>query len=280
MSKDFGIPEENLVKAYNIEKIFHEEILSETNFSRRKELYKAIYKDVHPLYKKASDENMNSKSMFGLFLKNELFGKSILEVGCGSGRVLKYISKYYKHKELVGLDVSPIVNQTHQGIKFYQQDIVDFQLENKFEVVISSNVMEHISPLDITTHLRSIYNVLDNEGKLIINMPNRVFGPHDVTRIVDYTYTNRVPSMGTHLNESTYNECIDILKMHGFKKFYTYLPLVPIPTIFANFPKLKITPNIFIAIEKNTKLLNTLYKLKFKGKCLAKFDILLICTKT
>ena len=122
-------------------------------------------------------------------------------------------------------------------------------MDSKFDVVLSSHVLERIAPSDSSTHLKSIYNVLNEKGKFILNMPNRVFGPHDVTRIKDFTYTNNLPAMGTHINEMTYTESIKILKSIGFRKFYTYVPIVPIRSVYDKFPKLKLSPKILCILK-------------------------------
>ena len=51
-----GIPAENLIEAFEIEKEFHYKILNESDPGKRKELYKNLYQTVHKLYGKKSAE--------------------------------------------------------------------------------------------------------------------------------------------------------------------------------------------------------------------------------
>lgn len=107
-SKSIKIPVDNLIKAFEIEKLFHEQILKEKSFEKRQKLYQNVYNTVHPLYGKEEIDIQKSKNpkdkVVRLFCK-ELEGKSILDVGCGEGYFLESISRNLKHKDLVGIDV-------------------------------------------------------------------------------------------------------------------------------------------------------------------------------
>lgn len=213
-SRDIGISKENLVKAFEIEREFHSKILKEPDRRLRRRMYNEVYNTVHPIYAKSSanDTAKNLKDKIVKLFRKELEGKSILDVGCGQGHFLLSIASQLDHKRLVGIGTSiSVVPKRETSIEFIKGDIVEFDLNYKFEVIFSCHVLEHIAPADLPIHLSSIRNVLSEYGKFILIMPNRLFGPSDVTRIIDYTYTNRTISMGTYLNESTYTEIIPIL---------------------------------------------------------------------
>lgn len=98
VSDIFKIPQENLLKAFQLEKEFHNAILNEKNTERRLELYADIYAKVHPLYHTSNSESIIVNNKFANFFKKELSEKSILDVGCGNGRILMGISEYLKTK--------------------------------------------------------------------------------------------------------------------------------------------------------------------------------------
>lgn len=277
-SKFIGISEEDLIKAFEIEKDFHQRILRENDQKKRKRMYREVYNKVHSIYYAKVSENSEIKNptdKIVRLLKKELEGrKSILDLGCGQGFFLRSIASHLNHKKLVGIDTSTfLLPKSSKDIKFINADIIDFDLKEKFDVVLSNQVLEHIAPSDLSSHLNSIKNALAKDGLLIIRMPNRLFGPADVTRIIDCSRTNRIEAMGTHLNESTYTELIPILRKHGFTKFRTMFP----PKIECIFPNVRIPPTIYVFIENNPALLNVLYKIRFQSRCVAKFDICLIC---
>lgn len=279
-SKAIGISEASLIQAYHIEREFHYAVLREPDFQKRLKLYRNVYKTVHPIYGKTSKNATfvnNPKAKQVKLFQNELSGKSILDVGCGQGYFLASIATQLKHKRLVGIDVSiPEFAKQYAGIEFISTDIIDFTIDEKFDVVFSDQVFEHIAPRDVEMHLTSIKNSLRKGGTLIMCLPNRLFGPSDVTRIIDFTCTNRIEAQGTHLNESTYTELIPILKSQGFENFRT---IVSIPKIRHLLYFLRISPAVFMAIERSKLLMNILYSFKFRGRCLSKFQVVLICKK-
>lgn len=279
-SRSIGIPEANLIQAFQIESEFHSAVLSEVSFEKRQELYRNVYKTVHPIYGKTADGlvgGRNPKDRQIRLFQKELSGKSILDVGCGEGYFLAAIAKKFQHKRLVGIDVSiPMAARQHPEVEFILGDVIDFQVNEHFDVVFSDQVLEHIAPCDLDAHLSSVNRSLRKGGLFITLLPNRLFGPSDVTRIIDFSYSNQIASQGTHLNESTYTELIPLLEKHGFGNFKT---IVPVRKIKHLFPFLRVNPSMFAAIESNHRLMKILHAVKLRGQCLARFDVVLICEK-
>jgi 2-polyprenyl-3-methyl-5-hydroxy-6-metoxy-1,4-benzoquinol methylase len=276
-SRDIGIPKENLVEAFEIERDFHKKILLENDRQKRKQMYREVYERVHLIYGKSSNtvKTQNPKDRIVRLFRKELEGKSILDVGCGEGYFLISVASQLDHKKLVGVDISTsVLPKNQKDIQFINADIVDFDLSEQFDVVFCDQVLEHIAPLDLPIHLSSVRNALKPDGTFIILMPNKLFGPYDVTRIVDYTYTGQLDAMGTHLNESTYTEMIPILKQYGFNRFYT---IVPIPKLKYLFPYLRIDPSLLTYVENNQFLLNILYGIRWHSVCIARLEVVLIC---
>ncbi len=279
-SKSIKIPVDNLIKAFEIEKLFHEQILKEKSFEKRQKLYKNVYNTVHPLYGKEEidiQKSKNPKDKVVRLFRKELEGKSILDVGCGEGYFLESVSRNLKHKDLVGIDVStPHLPKQNEKIEFISSNIVRFDIHRQFDVVFSDQVLEHIAPADLTTHLASIRTSLISGGLLIINLPNRLFGPNDVTRIIDFSYTGKTKAQGTHLNESTYGEIISVLESNGFRDFRTVLPIPKLKHIMTS---LRINPSLLQFIENSPLMLKTMRRIKLHNQCIARFGITLICNK-
>jgi SAM-dependent methyltransferase len=270
-----GAPPENVVRAYHIEREFHEKILREPDPAERRRMYEEVYSLVHPLYQPAGSPptRPRSKDERVRFFRRELEGKSVLDLGCGTGQFLMSVAKLLDHGRLVGIDVSVHeLPKDHPSIRFIAADIIRFEVDEKFDVVFSDQVMEHIAPADLHDHLVSIRRALVDGGALIVMMPNRLFGPSDVTGIVDFTHTNRVPACGTHLNESTYSEMIPLLKEHGFRHLRTMLP-----KLRTSFPGVRISPSLLTVVEKSPWLLKLMYKVRRNGQCALRSDVVLIC---
>jgi hypothetical protein len=71
--------------------------------------------------------------------------------------------------------------------------------------------MEHLHPEDALEQLQNIYDVIAPGGKYICITPNRLSGPHDISRHFDEI------SSGFHLKEYTLSELYDIFIQAGFK---------------------------------------------------------------
>jgi hypothetical protein len=73
-SHSIGIPSENLIKAFEIEKLFHQKTLQEGSFEKRQKLYENVYNKVHPIYGKRRTDTLSGKNprdeIVRLFSKN------------------------------------------------------------------------------------------------------------------------------------------------------------------------------------------------------------------
>ncbi len=91
------------------------------------------------------------------------------------------------------MDVSTANLATSGSVRFIKADITDFHLDQTFDVVVSNQVLEHIAPEDVPLHLNAVFRVLRDSGTVILCLPNRFWGPSDVTRIVDNRYCGLTP---------------------------------------------------------------------------------------
>jgi len=80
------------------------------------------------------------------------------------------------------------------------------------DLAFSSHVIEHLRPDDALLQLQEIRRLLAPGGKHICVTPNRLWGPHDVSR-----YFSDTPQ-GLHLREYTHNELIRLMKRAGFRR--------------------------------------------------------------
>ncbi|HEX8615941.1 MAG TPA: methyltransferase domain-containing protein [Thermoanaerobaculia bacterium] len=80
------------------------------------------------------------------------------------------------------------------------------------DLAFSSHVIEHLTPRDAMLHLRDIRRLLAPGGRYVCVTPNRLWGPHDVSR-----YFSDVPQ-GLHLREYTHNALLRLLRRAGFRR--------------------------------------------------------------
>lgn len=73
--------------------------------------------------------------------------------------------------------------------------------------------MEHLHPDDAERQATNVFHCLRLGGKYICITPNRLYGPHDISR-----YFDREPT-GFHLKEYTNLELRDLFSRIGFRRF-------------------------------------------------------------
>jgi 2-polyprenyl-3-methyl-5-hydroxy-6-metoxy-1,4-benzoquinol methylase len=272
VSRETGVPADKLVRAFRIEKAFHESALLETDTERLNRMARDVYGELHSLLGKLSESTEATSEHRIETFRPELEGKSVLDLGCGEGALLRKLAEMLPHKELVGVDfVGAGLPASDAAVRFVADDIVEFDAGAKFDVVVSDNVLEHIAPRRLDAHIASVRRHLADGGLFLVITPNRLFGPTDMTRIVDNTRTNRVPAQCAHLNEMTCGELIAVLRRHGFRHFRTMLPKGR-----RRFPHVRISPIIPVAIERCRPLLWLFYAIQRRTGRLLAFDIVII----
>ena len=274
---DVGLPAEQMAEAFVLEREFHRAVIAEPSPERRQALYADIYTRVFAIYgfefKAPADPGPSPRDALVNLLMPELKGKSIIDVGCGAGDFLFSCSRLAEPRRLVGIDVfAQSTEIPERRMSFLRSDVVDFTLPETFDVAMSDNVYEHIAPQDLPTHLASIRRVLRPGGLLIILTPNRLFGPWDVTRILDDSYSGRTPAQGTHVNETTFGEILASLKAAGFGNFRS---LLPTSRSRGHYQSLRLPTRLLAELERIGPLVRRLQAMPKHGR-LTDFEISVI----
>jgi len=96
-------------------------------------------------------------------LGETLHSKSILDLGCGGGRIFLL----YDPVRYVGVDQSEKMltiarEQEHRGelripvpaVDFYHSDLIDFETDEHFDIVLMLNVLQHVTnPIGLVEHM-------------------------------------------------------------------------------------------------------------------------------
>ena len=106
----------------------------------------------------------------------------VLEVGSGSGLGCIYLSQYCKH--VTGIDVKTTeINEAkalnkRSNIEFLAQDFFDYAPDEKFDVIVSLDVIEHM-PVDLGHKLIAHKSKLvKDNGLVIVGTPSIYSYPH------------------------------------------------------------------------------------------------------
>ena len=175
-----------------------------------------VYNDFQP----NNHPRLWQKFVIKILLEEELNDKVILDVGSGSGFILKSIQS--SSLNLHALDLSPkcVTYLNTQGIEAKQSDI-SFQkfpyCNNFFDYVIFTEVIEHLAFPDNALH--EIFRVLKHGGKLVISTHNP-FNLYMRLRYLGGTFPTPeldVTKKGQHIRLYNNNSLKHILKATGFE---------------------------------------------------------------
>ena len=105
--------------------------------------------------------------------------KSLLDVGCGDGRLLYELSRRFSGTQLVGLDYSQRAidlakMMVDTEVQWLCGDIRDENLfDDKFDIITLVETLEHIKIDEIKAFLKAINNHLAEDGSFIITVPSK-----------------------------------------------------------------------------------------------------------
>jgi SAM-dependent methyltransferase len=179
------------------------------------ELYDELFKAVpdHPQHRrkvtaKTSDEDIARQLAW---LAPYLNPASVyLEVGCGDCHVAHAIAR--RVRQAYGADVSAEITRSADAPANFELLLSDGTSipAADVDVIYSNQLMEHLHPEDAAEQLDNIFRALKPGGTYVCITPNRVNGPHDVSKHFDRTAT------GFHLHEYTYRELSRLFRTAGF----------------------------------------------------------------
>lgn len=235
---------ERLRAHYTIEKELAERLRHACKRERRS-LYTALYDELfrrvpdHPQLTRKREpqsreaETARARTLLKRFLRPD---RTFLEIGPGDCALALGIAR--EVRRVYAVDVS---REIAGGLKLpanFELALSDGSTipvpEGSVDVAYSDQLMEHLHPDDALDQLRNIYRALAPGGVYICITPNRLNGPHDISRYFDEHAT------GFHLREYTATELSSIFRTTGFSRvgilagtrgFYLPLPLALVKLI-------------------------------------------------
>ncbi len=118
-------------------------------------------------------------------------GQSVLDVGCGSGRLSKMLSEKGYSVVAIDSDWKAVEITRKKGITAFVSDFNDWKSDEKFDCVILGDVLEHIE--DDGAAMRKVHDMLTPGGCVVVNVPayQGLFGKHDVALGHKRRYSNK-----------------------------------------------------------------------------------------
>jgi SAM-dependent methyltransferase len=220
-------PFEQVREQYEIEKELADR-LREASKEERSRLYPVVYDEFFRRVPHQSQNQRKASPELGKklvttqmrFLKRFVKSNQIfLEVGPGDCALAFELAG--RVKKVYAVEIS-------KEIAFNENKPKNFDLlisngtripveENSIDVAYSHQLMEHLHPEDASDQLESIYRSLRPGGIYICITPNRLNGPHDISKHFDQEAT------GLHLKEYTRRELRDLFRSVGFSKIRSYM---------------------------------------------------------
>ena len=97
--------------------------------------------------------------------------QKIIDLGCGSGWITNALSRY---GNAVGVDFSVSIGRaSYPNLKFIEANIITDKVEGIYDIVVSSEVIEHMTCGDQQLYVSKAAALLDNGGLLILTTPNK-----------------------------------------------------------------------------------------------------------
>lgn len=117
-------------------------------------------------------------------MKDHLKGKSVLDIGCGAGRLALMCAKFANRVdafdfEAKAIDIARKIAKSvvaemgnMENVQFYIGDIDEVEPRDQYSIITFSEVIEHVQ--DPISTLKRIHGLLVEEGQLVISCPNFV----------------------------------------------------------------------------------------------------------
>ena len=171
----------------------------------------------HDGHHAGAEREAKLREIYAPYLRRVGPGDEVLEVGCGLGEQARWFAE--RCRRYTGIDISEEVltlrDTLPENVDLRIVDAVNLHPfdDDSFDVVFSSQLVEHLHPEDVPVHMEEMARVLRPGGRYMLETPNRVTGPHDVSRAFDDVATC------FHLKEWTNGEILQVMREAGFRRF-------------------------------------------------------------
>lgn len=195
--------------------------------------YDKLYRDLPWLAEISSIESQNLDVEFGHFLKLIARGSQVIEIGSGVGLLAEYLTQH--GRPCVATEISAERGIREDAtVKWHTTDGVHldaFEPECSYDIVLSTQVIEHFHPADVQRHFLGALRLLKPGGSYILETPHAFLGPADLSRVFSL---DRAHFM--HLKEYTHRELGTVARRAGFR--YISAVYIPPSVVRKRFPVL------------------------------------------
>ena len=143
------------------------------------------------------------------------------EIGAGDAGVARGLAPFVSTSLAVDVTDSMLSGAAAEGnFEFRTFDGLDTGLPSEsIDLAYSNDVVEHLHTDDMLEQTRNVARILRPGGKYICVTPNRLSGPHDISRGFSEV------ADGFHLHEYSAHEVVRAFKRCGFRRVHVVLSL-------------------------------------------------------
>ena len=158
--------------------------------------------------------NERHRFVFNTFDTMGLKGKSVLDIGCGTGITSRHLAD--KAKEVVAVDLSSVLIEhallfnSRPNIRYFVSDITEWKWSSKFDVICMVDILEHIPEERITALMNSVKNLCHDGTEIYLNIPTG-----DILR---YLHGNRPELL--QIVDIPHDDVLELFKMIGYLPAY------------------------------------------------------------
>lgn len=138
---------------------------------------------------------------------------TLVDIGCGEGRIISEIKKKYTPSLIHGYDISPSAVRFAKAfvpdVEFETHNIVKTPLPTKFDTAVSCEVIEHIKPEEVELYCKNIAESLTKGGALFLTTP-----------------TTNIPVISKHYQHFTKEKIEEYLSPYFNIEKVTYLNVI------------------------------------------------------
>ena len=193
--------------------------------SYKKKLYEEYVKS-HLTYRKKYEKNSIRISNKGFcqrylkFIPSDLSSK-ICDLGCGRGDFVNWLLRR-GYKNVYGVDASKeqveLANKLEME-NILEADVFDYLMKNKdFDLIVARDLIEHFEHNQVLLFFEKVFECLDKDGCLILQIPNAT-SPY-LGRVLYGDFTHELAFTGNSIRQ--------LMRASGFRniKIYPWRPVI------------------------------------------------------
>jgi SAM-dependent methyltransferase len=214
--------EEELRRQFQVERELAQRLLSAPREARRS-LYSAVYDEFlqrvpqQPLAQQKADPAAQGHLVALQAQLLEPFltpTTTFLEVGSGDSCLA--VSLAARVREVIAVEASEAMAQGLQPPENFRLVVADAPPYGipaaSVDLAFSCHFIEHVHPEDALEHAAEVHRLLVPGGHYVVVTPNRLLGPHDISKY----FARR--AQGLHLKEYTHTDLAVLLRRAGFQR--------------------------------------------------------------